>query len=73
MPLMVDEVLLDKPASGLSAMNAVLPEAWHTPTGYIFSRFLVVLMRAASQALNIVQSRQFTLVSKTITFEMRSK
>ncbi|HCM0845977.1 TPA: ABC transporter ATP-binding protein [Vibrio parahaemolyticus] len=74
MPLMVDEVLLDKPASGLSAMNAVLPEAWHTPTGYIFfTLFLVVLMRAASQALNIVQSRQFTLVSKTITFEMRGK
>ncbi|TOI81849.1 ABC transporter ATP-binding protein [Vibrio parahaemolyticus] len=74
MPLMVDEVLLHKPASGLSAMNAVLPEAWHTPTGYIFfTLFLVVLMRAASQALNIVQSRQFTLVSKTITFEMRSK
>ncbi|ELJ8837655.1 ABC transporter ATP-binding protein [Vibrio parahaemolyticus] len=74
MPLMVDEVLLDKPASGLSAMNAVLPEAWHTPTGYIFfTLFLVVLMRAASQALNIVQSRQFTLVSKTITFEMRIK
>ncbi|EHR5761136.1 TPA: ABC transporter ATP-binding protein [Vibrio parahaemolyticus] len=74
MPLMVDEVLLDKPASGLSAMNAVLPEAWHTPTGYIFfTLFLVVLMRAASQALNIVQSRQFTLVSKTITFEIRSK
>ncbi|EPW6850940.1 ABC transporter ATP-binding protein [Vibrio parahaemolyticus] len=74
MPLMVDEVLLDKPASGLSAMNAVLPEVWHTPTGYIFfTLFLVVLMRAASQALNIVQSRQFTLVSKTITFEMRSK
>ncbi|EPT1008505.1 ABC transporter ATP-binding protein [Vibrio parahaemolyticus] len=74
MPLMVDEVLLDKPASGLSAMNALLPEAWHTPTGYIFfTLFLVVLMRAASQALNIVQSRQFTLVSKTITFEMRSK
>ncbi|HCM0911887.1 TPA: ABC transporter ATP-binding protein [Vibrio parahaemolyticus] len=74
MPLMVDEVLLDKPASGLAAMNAVLPEAWHTPTGYIFfTLFLVVLMRAASQALNIVQSRQFTLVSKTITFEIRSK
>ncbi|MCI9706033.1 ABC transporter ATP-binding protein [Vibrio parahaemolyticus] len=74
MPLMVDEVLLDKPASGLAAMHAALPETWHTPTGYIFfTLFLVVLMRAASQALNIVQSRQFTLVSKTITFEMRSK
>lgn len=74
MPLMVDEVLLDKPASGLAAMNAVLPEAWHTPTGYIFfTLFLVVLMRAGSQAFNILQSRQFTLISKTITFEMRSK
>ncbi|WP_319536951.1 ABC transporter ATP-binding protein [uncultured Vibrio sp.] len=74
MPLMVDEVLLDQPANGIAAMNAVLPEAWHSPTGYIFfTLFLVVLMRAASQALNIVQSRQFTLVSKTITFEMRSK
>ncbi|MDK9757281.1 ABC transporter ATP-binding protein/permease [Vibrio sp. D173a] len=74
MPLMVDEVLLDKPASGLAAMNSVLREAWHTPTGYIFfTLFLVVLMRAASQGLNILQSRQFTLVSKTITFEMRSK
>ncbi|WP_440885044.1 ABC transporter ATP-binding protein [Vibrio campbellii] len=74
MPLMVDEVLLDKPASGLAAMNSVLPEAWHTPTGYIFfTLFLVVLMRTASQGLNILQSRQFTLVSKTITFEMRSK
>ncbi|UQA51267.1 MULTISPECIES: ABC transporter ATP-binding protein [Vibrio] len=74
MPLMVDEVLLDKPASGLAAMNAVLPETWHTPTGYIFfTLFLVVLMRAGSQAFNILQSRQFTLVSKTITFEMRSK
>ncbi|EMB9233632.1 ABC transporter ATP-binding protein [Vibrio alginolyticus] len=74
MPLMVDEVLLDQPAKSLDAMNAILPEAWHTPTGYIFfTLFLVVLMRAASQGLNILQSRQFTLVSKTITFEMRSK
>ncbi|MDV5060952.1 ABC transporter ATP-binding protein [Vibrio diabolicus] len=74
MPLMVDEVLLDQPEKGLAAMNAILPEAWHTPTGYIFfTLFLVVLMRAASQGLNILQSRQFTLVSKTITFEMRSK
>lgn len=74
MPLMVDEVLLDQPAKGLDAMNAILPEAWHTPTGYIFfTLFLVVLIRAASQGLNILQSRQFTLVSKTITFEMRSK
>ncbi|HFQ5356256.1 ABC transporter ATP-binding protein/permease [Vibrio vulnificus] len=74
MPLMVDEVLLDQPGKGLAAMNTLLPQAWQTPTGYIFlTLLLVILMRITSQALNILQSRQFTLVSKTITYQMRSK
>ena len=74
MPLMVDEVLLNQPGTGLALMNKWLPSDWQTPTGYImFTLLLVVLMRAASQLLNIVQNRQFTLVSKTITFQMRSK
>ncbi|KJY82446.1 ABC transporter ATP-binding protein [Vibrio galatheae] len=74
MPLMVDEVLLNQPGKGLEAMNALLPISLQTPTGYIaLTLLLVVIMRSASQALSIVQSRQFTLVSKTITFQMRSK
>ncbi|ENK2094465.1 ABC transporter ATP-binding protein [Vibrio vulnificus] len=74
MPLMVDEVLLDQPGKGLAAMNTLLPQAWQTPTGYIFlTLLLVILMRITSQALNILQSRQFTLVSKTITYQMRAK
>lgn len=74
MPLMVDEVLLNQPASGLAAMDKLLPNAWQTPTGYIaLTLVLVIIMRSASQALSIVQSRQFTLVSKTITYQMRSK
>ena len=74
MPLMVDEVLLNQPASGVAAMDALLPESMQTATGYIFlTLILVVIMRSASQALNILQSRQFTLVSKTITYQMRSK
>ncbi|MCA3960451.1 ABC transporter ATP-binding protein [Vibrio vulnificus] len=74
MPLMVDEVLLDQPDKGLAAMNTLLPQAWQTPTGYIFlTLLLVILMRITSQALNILQSRQFTLVSKTITYQMRAK
>ncbi len=74
MPLMVDEVLLNQPAQGLAAMNMVLPDSLQTPTGYIFlTLLLVVIMRSASQALNILQNRQFTLVSKTITYQMRSK
>ncbi|ANN26625.1 ABC transporter ATP-binding protein [Vibrio vulnificus] len=55
-------------------MNTLLPQAWQTPTGYIFlTLLLVILMRITSQALNILQSRQFTLVSKTITYQMRAK
>ncbi|HFQ5327571.1 TPA: ABC transporter ATP-binding protein [Vibrio vulnificus] len=74
MPLMVDEVLLDQPGKGLAAMNTLLPQSWQTPTGYIFlTLLLVILMRITSQALNILQSRQFTLVSKTITYQMRAK
>lgn len=74
MPLMVDEVLLNQPGTGLKVMNLVLPESMQTATGYIFlTLLLVVIMRTASQALSIVQSRQFTLVSKTITYQMRSK
>ncbi|WP_122081587.1 ABC transporter ATP-binding protein [Vibrio coralliirubri] len=74
MPLMVDEVLLDKPASGLDMMNHLLPSSLQTPTGYIaLTLLLVIIMRSVSQALNILQGRQFTLVSKTITYQMRSK
>ncbi|MEI2563069.1 ABC transporter ATP-binding protein [Vibrio metoecus] len=74
MPLMVDEVLLNQPAQGVEAMNHLLPINWHTATGYIMLTLLmVVLMRIASQLLNILQNRQFTLVSKTITYEMRRK
>ncbi|MBN3571923.1 ABC transporter ATP-binding protein [Vibrio neptunius] len=74
MPLMVDEVLLDKPATGLELMDKVLPVSMQTPTGYIFlTLLLVILMRIVSQGLNILQGRQFTLVSKTITYQMRSK
>lgn len=74
MPLMVDEVLLDKPASGLEMMNHLLPASMQNPTGYIaLTLLLVIVMRTFSQGLNILQGRQFTLVSKTITYKMRSK
>lgn len=72
MPLMVDEILLGKPADGIRFLNLFLPESWQQPTAYILLVLLfVVLMRISSQALNILQSRQFTLVAKDITYKMR--
>ncbi|CED71470.1 ABC transporter ATP-binding protein [Aliivibrio wodanis] len=72
MPLMVDEVLLNKPATGIELLNTLLPDAWQSPIGYIFLVLvLVILMRVVSQILNIYQGRQFSLVSKTITYQIR--
>ncbi|WP_157619205.1 ABC transporter ATP-binding protein [Psychromonas aquimarina] len=74
MPLMVDEVLLHNPAGGIAFMNNFLPGQWQQPASYIVVIFLcVIVMRTTSQVLNILQSRQFTLVSKTITYTIRSK
>ncbi|OEE34624.1 ABC transporter ATP-binding protein [Vibrio genomosp. F10 str. ZF-129] len=74
MPLMVDEVLLEQPGSGLAIMNQFLPTEFQTPTGYIVLTLLaVIVMRTLSQALNILQSRQFTLASKTITYNIRTR
>ncbi|WP_070963392.1 ABC transporter ATP-binding protein [Vibrio sonorensis] len=74
LPLMVDEVLLDQPATGLAIMDSILPEIWQNSIGYIFATLLlVVFMRIGSQALNILQNRQFVLVSKKITYQIRSK
>ena len=72
MPLMVDEVLLHKPATGIELLNTLLPSAWQSPVGYILLVLvLVILMRIISQILNIIQGRQFSLVSKTITYQIR--
>ncbi|MGX9520496.1 ABC transporter ATP-binding protein [Vibrio mediterranei] len=74
MPLMVDEVLLNQPSTGLQYMNMIMLDSWQTPIGYIaLTLVLVILMRTVSQGLNILQGRQFTLVSKTITYKIRCK
>jgi ATP-binding cassette subfamily B protein/ATP-binding cassette subfamily C protein len=74
MPVLVDEVLLDSPAGGLELLANLIPEPWQTDHGYIgLVLFLVVAMRLVSQALNILQTRQFTLVSKTLTCYLRKQ
>ncbi len=71
-PLIVDEVLLDKPGPGVPLMNTLFPEAWHSPLLYIgFILLLTMLMRLASLLLGVWQMRQFTIISKDVTFRIR--
>ncbi|MGF1718428.1 ABC transporter ATP-binding protein/permease [Vibrio kyushuensis] len=74
MPLLIDEVVLHQPASGIALINQIVPLSWQTPFGYVvIVTALVVIMRIASQALNIYQTRQFTLISKSLTGKIREQ
>ncbi len=74
LPLMVDEVLLNKPASAVDAMNTFLPSDYQTAIIYIITALLFsVLLRLFSVALNVWQMRIFTILAKSITLQMREK
>ncbi len=72
MPLLVDEVLLDKPGKLVAAVNLVFPESWHGPTLVIISfMLLTILLRFTGTLLSVWQTREFTLVAKDVTFRLR--
>lgn len=72
MPLLVDEVLLEKPAELVGAMNGLFPEAWHGPVLYVVAILLLtLLLRLAALLLTVWQNRSFTLIAKDVTFSMR--
>jgi len=72
MPLLVDEVLLNKPAIVVATINANTPDAWHGPTLYITVILIVTLcLRLTALVLNVWQSKQFTIIAKDVIFRIR--
>jgi ATP-binding cassette, subfamily C, bacterial len=72
MPLLVDEVLLQKPGALVGAMNTVFPSGWHGPVLYILTGLVAtLLLRAASILLGVWQTREFTLIAKDVVYQMR--
>ena len=72
MPLLVDEVLLDKPGTLVAWMDRIFPTAWHGPVLYILAILLLtLLLRLIALALAVAQTRQFTCISKDVIFRMR--
>lgn len=71
-PLLVDEVLLHKPGPSVPFINSLFPESWHSPLLYIGAILLLtMLMRLTSLVLGVWQMRQFTIISKDVTFRIR--
>ncbi len=74
MPLLVDEVLLNKPGVVIAAINQFCPSQWQTPVVYITVVLVVsVLLRIIAIIFNVIQSRQFSFIGKTIVFRLRTQ
>lgn len=72
MPLLVDEVLLAHPGKSVLFLDSLTPPEWHVPLFYILAVLgLTLLLRLVSVFLGVWQTRQFTLVSKDVTFRIR--
>ena len=72
LPLLVDEVLLDKPATAVNTINSITPANWHGPVLYIVViLMLTVILRLTALVLNVWQARQFTIISKDVIYRIR--
>ncbi len=72
MPLLVDEVLLDQPGKIIEMLTMVFPPDWITPISTVviimlFSMFL----RLSALLLGVLQMREFTRISKDVTYRIR--
>ena len=74
MPLLVDEVLLDQPAAIVQTVNTLFPVAWQGPVLTIAVVMLASMMlRLTSLLLTVLQTRQFAIVAKDISYRIRKR
>ncbi len=72
MPLLVDEVLLDKPGLLVAYMQAFFPSYWHGPVLYIVAVLLLtIFLRGVAMVLNVWQTWQFTYIAKDVIYRIR--
>lgn len=74
LPVLVDEVLLDKPGGFIAFFAPWFPSTWHGPVLFILIALgLTIGLRLASILLNVWQARTFSLVSKEVVYRIRAR
>ncbi len=74
MPMLVDEVLLNRPGITIATVNHLFPQHWHGAFLYIGSVLLLtLLLRMLSIVFNVWQARKFTVISKDVVYRMRAQ
>jgi ATP-binding cassette subfamily C protein len=72
MPLLVDEVLLNQPATLVNTINWLFPVNWHGPILIITAIALfVLLLRFITLGLGVWLMRQFTIIAKDVVYHIR--
>ncbi len=71
-PLLVDEILLDQPATLVNMVNWIFPVSWH---GAILTITVItlfsMLLRVSALGLGVWQMRQFTIIGKNVVYRIR--
>lgn len=71
-PLLIDEVLLDRPGKVVAAVGSLFPESLHGPFLYIVTITVTcVLLRIIYLVLNVWQTRKFVGVAKDVVYRIR--
>ena len=74
MPLLVDEVLLAHPGNIVNFINQFVRPSWQTPVLYIAVVLCCsLLLRLIAIVFNVIQSRQFSIISKDIIYRIRKR
>lgn len=74
LPLLVDEVILDRPGRILGILNEVLPPVLQTAVGYVVVITIVsIFLRSIGVSLELLQTRIFNNISQQITYRVRAR
>jgi len=71
-PLLIDEVLLDKPGKVVATVGKYFPETLHTPFLYIaVLTAICIILRLTYLFLNVWQTKKFVGIAKDIIYRIR--
>ena len=71
-PLLIDEVLLNKPGKVVAAVNQFFPESFYSPYLYITVLTIIcIVLRLTYLTLNVWQTKKFVGIAKDIIFRIR--
>ncbi|MEA1990390.1 MAG: ABC transporter ATP-binding protein [Pseudomonadota bacterium] len=72
LPILVDEVLLDKPGVVVGFLQSLVSSDWYGPIYYIVAiTIITIVLRLMGLGFGVWQMQQFTVIAKNVTYKIR--